>query len=81
MFIGGKIDLDVPGGETYYDKMRDLARELGIDDRIIWTGSFRPEEEEASLYLHASDIGVLPFIEGIQLNTVRSLPWRHTVYR
>ena len=68
LFIGGKIGLDVPGGKTYYDKMLDLARELSVDDRIIWTGSFRPEEDEASLYLHASDVGVLPFLEGIQLN-------------
>ena len=68
LVIGGKIDLDVPGSETYYDKIRVIATELGIDDHIIWTGSFKPEAEEPSLYLHASDIGVLPFIEGIQLN-------------
>lgn len=68
IFIGGKIGLEVPDGETYYDKMLDLAKKLTVDDRVIWTGSFKPEEEEASLYLHASDIGVLPFLDGIQLN-------------
>jgi glycosyltransferase involved in cell wall biosynthesis len=68
LFIGGKVDLAVEGGASYFDEMQALAKHLHIDGRTIWTGSFNSEEEEASLYLHASDVCVLPFLEGVQLN-------------
>lgn len=68
LFIGGKIALDVEGAGSYLDDMQALARELKIDGVTTWTGAFKSEEEEASLYLHASDVCVLPFLEGVQLN-------------
>jgi glycosyltransferase involved in cell wall biosynthesis len=68
LFIGGKVGLDVEGGASYFDEMQALAKELHIDDRTTWTGAFKSEEEEASLLLHASDVCVLPFLEGVQLN-------------
>ena len=68
LFIGGKVGLDVEGGASYFDEMQALAKELHIDERTTWTGAFKSEEEEASLYLHASDVCVLPFLEGVQLN-------------
>lgn len=68
LFIGGKVDLPVEGGASYFDEMQALAKELCIDGRTTWTGAFKSEEEEASLYLHASDVCVLPFLEGVQLN-------------
>ncbi|MCC2641103.1 MAG: putative Glycosyl transferase, group 1 [Nitrospira sp.] len=68
LFIGGKVDLAVEGGGSYFDEMQALAKQLHIDGQTIWTGAFKSEEEEASLYLHASDVCVLPFLEGVQLN-------------
>jgi glycosyltransferase involved in cell wall biosynthesis len=68
LFIGGKVGLDVEGGASYFDEMQALARELNVDRQTTWTGAFKSEEEEASLYLHASDVCVLPFLEGVQLN-------------
>ena len=68
LFIGGKVGLDVEGGASYFDEMQALAKELDIDGKTTWTGAFKSEEEEASLYLHASDVCVLPFLEGVQLN-------------
>jgi glycosyltransferase involved in cell wall biosynthesis len=68
LFIGGKVGLAVEGGASYFDEMQALAKQLHIDQRTIWTGSFKSEEEDASLYLHASDVCVLPFLEGVQLN-------------
>ncbi|MBA5868796.1 MAG: glycosyltransferase [Nitrospira sp. CR2.1] len=68
LFIGGKVGLDVEGGASYFDKMQDLAKELRVDARTTWTGAFKSEEEDASLLLHASDVCVLPFLEGVQLN-------------
>ncbi|MBA2486312.1 MAG: glycosyltransferase family 4 protein [Nitrospira sp.] len=68
LFIGGKVGLDVEGGASYFDEMQDLAKELNVNRQTTWTGAFKSEEEEASLYLHASDVCVLPFLEGVQLN-------------
>ena len=68
LFIGGKVGLDVEGGASYFDEMQALAKSLHIDGRTTWTGAFKSEEEEASLLLHASDVCVLPFLEGVQLN-------------
>ncbi|MCS6297075.1 MAG: glycosyltransferase family 4 protein [Nitrospira sp.] len=68
LFIGGKVDLDVAGGASYFDEMQALAKTLHIDERTTWTGAFKSDEEDASLLLHASDVCVLPFLEGVQLN-------------
>lgn len=68
LFIGGKVGLDVEGGASYFDEMQALARDLHIDAQTTWTGAFKSEEEDASLLLHASDVCVLPFLEGVQLN-------------
>lgn len=68
VFIGGKVDLDVEGGASYFDEMQALAKTLHIDGRTTWTGAFKSDEEDASLLLHASDVCVLPFLEGVQLN-------------
>ena len=68
LFIGGKVGLDVEGGASYFDEMQALAKELRIDGRTTWTGAFKSDEEDASLLLHASDVCVLPFLEGVQLN-------------
>lgn len=68
LFIGGKVGLDVEGGASYFDEMQALAKELHIDGQTTWTGAFNSDEEDASLLLHASDVCVLPFLEGVQLN-------------
>ncbi len=68
LFIGGKVGLDVDGGASYFEEMQALAKELGVAGKTLWTGAFKSEGEEASLYLHASDVCVLPFLEGVQLN-------------
>ncbi len=60
--------MEVEGGASYFDEMQALAKELHIDGVTTWTGAFKSEEEEASLFLHASDVCVLPFLEGVQLN-------------
>ncbi len=68
LFIGGKVDLDVQGGASYFDEMQALTKTLHIEGRTTWTGAFKSHEEDASLLLHASDVCVLPFLEGVQLN-------------
>ncbi len=68
LFIGGKIHLDVEGSADYFERMQSLAKELELANDIIWTGPVKSEAEEGSLYLHAADVAVLPFLQGVQLN-------------
>jgi glycosyltransferase involved in cell wall biosynthesis len=68
LFIGGRSDLDAEVSASYFEKIRTLSQTLGVEDKTIWTGTFSPETDEASLYLYASDACVLPFVQGIQLN-------------
>jgi glycosyltransferase involved in cell wall biosynthesis len=68
VFIGGKIGLDVEGSSDYFERMQDLARDLKLENDVIWTGPVKSEAEDGSLYLHAADVAVLPFLQGVQLN-------------
>jgi glycosyltransferase involved in cell wall biosynthesis len=68
LFIGGRVGLEVEGAASYFEEMQTLARDLRVEGKTVWTGAFKSDEEEASLYLHASDVCVLPFLEGVQLN-------------
>jgi len=56
------------GDGEYLSKLRELSKQAGGSERVIWTGHCKPEEEFASLYLHAADICVLPFNDGVRLN-------------
>ena len=56
------------GDGEYLSKLRELSIQAGGSERVIWTGHCKPEEEFASLYLHAADICVLPFNDGVRLN-------------
>jgi len=49
-------------GEGFMEKsLKDLTKQLNIDDKIIFTGSF--SHEEIPLYIAAADICVAPFKE------------------
>jgi len=68
VFIGGTIDLDAEVSGRYWDAMQQLCTELGVADRTVWTGAFKSDGEDASLYLRAADVCVLPLHAGVQLN-------------
>jgi glycosyltransferase involved in cell wall biosynthesis len=68
LFIGGKVGLDVEGSSDYFEHMQSLAKELGLNDDVLWTGPVKSDQEEGSMYLYAADIAVLPFLQGVQLN-------------
>lgn len=53
---------------AYLEELHQIAQETGAASRIRWTGHCDPETEEASLYLHAADVCVLPFDGGVRLN-------------
>jgi len=52
----------------YSREMFELSQQLGIETDVIWTGEYRSDSDEASLYLRASDACVLPFDQGIALH-------------
>jgi glycosyltransferase involved in cell wall biosynthesis len=68
VLIGGSIAPESGNAETYAQELRELARGLGIEDRVRWTGEYTWDREDASLYLRAADACVLPFRKGIHLN-------------
>jgi glycosyltransferase involved in cell wall biosynthesis len=68
VFIGGTLDLDAEVSGRYWNEMQQLCRDLGVADTTIWTGAFKSDEEDASIYLRAADLCVLPLRNGVQLN-------------
>jgi glycosyltransferase involved in cell wall biosynthesis len=64
--VGGEVAL--PARPHYGQEMRALSKHLGIDDKVIWTGGYAWDSDEASVYLRAADACILPFDKGIQLN-------------
>ena len=59
VIIGGGLS----DSEKYISERKDLAKKLGIGERIIWTGKI--DESEVSDLLSRSDLVVLPFSNGV----------------
>lgn len=68
LVLGSGLKLALASPLTYEDEMHQLAKDLDIDDHIIWMGNYQSTDENASSWLRAADIGVLPFINGLQMN-------------
>jgi glycosyltransferase involved in cell wall biosynthesis len=68
ILAGGAIDPESGNPVSYLESLHALAQSLGINDRIKWTGEYTWDSEDASLMLHASDVCVLPFRQGVHLN-------------
>lgn len=68
ILIGGIIAMEFPDRPAYADEMRDLARLLGLEGRITWTGEYAWDSDEASSYLRAADVCVFPSDWGVMLN-------------
>jgi glycosyltransferase involved in cell wall biosynthesis len=68
VLVGGVIAREDSDHPSYSEHLLALAKQLGIGDRIIWTGGYSWESHEASLYLRAADAFVLPIDIGVQLN-------------
>lgn len=48
--------------------MKELAAALGLEKELVWTGQCDWDGDEVSLYLHAVDVCVLPFDDGVSMN-------------
>lgn len=60
--VGGKVGSSDPTNVAYLNKVEGLIAELGLTDRVFWTG-YTPQSE-VSANLLASDICVLPYRDG-----------------
>ncbi len=66
LFIGGKTgSSDASTNAAYATRVEALARELGVNERLIFTGYLTPPEVTAAFY--ASDVTALPYLEGASL--------------
>ncbi len=54
--------------DWHSDSLRELVRQLDIEDSVVWTGEFPWDSDAGSAYLRAVDVAVLPFDAGVQLN-------------
>lgn len=66
VLIGGASHFG--GAEPYLEQLQSRAQALGIARDLIWTGYYDTGSEQASLWLRAADVCVLPFDQGVFLN-------------
>jgi glycosyltransferase involved in cell wall biosynthesis len=68
VLVGGVVAHAFPDRPRFAEEMRELPKQLGFDEKIIWTGEFATDSNEASRYLYASDACVFSHDHGLYLN-------------
>jgi glycosyltransferase involved in cell wall biosynthesis len=69
LIAGGTPDEKSHRGVTQYAvDLRNVVNELGIGDRVAWSGPYPWDSDIGSSYLRAADLCVLPFDRGVLLN-------------
>ncbi|HIQ02218.1 MAG TPA: glycosyltransferase, partial [Anaerolineales bacterium] len=63
LMIGGRVGSSDPTNRAYAERVEGLIRELGLEERVHWTGYTRPEAVSAGLL--ATDVCVLPYRDGV----------------
>jgi glycosyltransferase involved in cell wall biosynthesis len=68
--VGGtnEVVLKTAGRPRYAEELREMARDLGVADRVAWTGYVPGETDDLSRYLRAADAAVLPYDSGAFMN-------------
>ncbi|HSG16832.1 MAG TPA: glycosyltransferase family 4 protein [Anaerolineae bacterium] len=64
-FIGGKVGSSDPTNTAYLVQIEELIRDLGLQDRVHWSGFL--EEQALSAHMAACDIMVMPYRDGVSL--------------
>jgi N-acetylglucosaminyl-diphospho-decaprenol L-rhamnosyltransferase len=62
LMVGGGLGSSDPTNRATAEKLAALARDLGVQDRLVWTGYLPPEGVSAALL--AADFAVLPYADG-----------------
>jgi len=65
LMVGGKVGASDPTNLAYLDHVEKLTVELGIGDKVQWTGFTANDQVSANLL--AADCAVLPYREGATL--------------
>lgn len=69
VIVGGTLtERFIFGRRSYSEEMSALAKQLEVEDKVVWTGACAPDDGTASTYFRAADICVLPFDAGVYLN-------------
>ncbi len=66
--VGGALAKGAPHRQGYINELHSLARALNLDGKVVWTGDYSWDSDEASVYLRGADACVLPFDKGVRLN-------------
>jgi glycosyltransferase involved in cell wall biosynthesis len=66
MMVGG--DIELRNHSSYIREIHEMPKEMGIDDKVKWTGGYAWDSDEGSGYLRAADVCVLPFDSGVSLH-------------
>jgi glycosyltransferase involved in cell wall biosynthesis len=66
IMVGG--DIQLRNHSSYIREIHRMPEEMGIDDKVKWTGGYAWNSDEASGYLRAADVCVLPFDTGVSLH-------------
>ncbi len=61
--VGGKVGTSDPTNRAYADKVESLIADLGLTQRVHWTGYASPQQVSAALL--ATDVCVLPYRDGV----------------
>jgi glycosyltransferase involved in cell wall biosynthesis len=65
LMVGGKVGASDPTNHAYLERVEQLTADLGIADRVLWTGFTASDQVSANLL--AADCAVLPYREGATL--------------
>jgi glycosyltransferase involved in cell wall biosynthesis len=65
VFIGGQTGASDPTNAAFLQQTKHLIDELGLSNRIHWTGFL--SDVRVSTYLHASNLMVMPYRDGASL--------------
>jgi glycosyltransferase involved in cell wall biosynthesis len=68
LLVGGTPESSRPEVRAYPELLQRQATDLGIQERLTWTGDYPAESDLGSVYLQAADLCVLPFDRGVYLN-------------
>jgi glycosyltransferase involved in cell wall biosynthesis len=65
LMVGGKVGASDPTNRAYLEHVEQLSVDLGVADRVQWTGFTASDQVSANLL--AADCAVLPYREGATL--------------
>ena len=63
LMVGGRVGSSDPTNQAYADRVEALMADLGVSDRVRWTGYVPAEQVSAALL--SADAVVLPYRDGI----------------